>query len=161
MRLILLVLTMLMVSSAKADPEKQAKELVLAPYFNAVLVKDIRQSIDWYQKVLGFELVNQVDMMASRGFSQANLKRAGSWLELIETDKTIHPKAILKGKPKKSKIGGYFKMGFEVAQLDNWVAWLKQSKVQLYGDVVKDPNTGKRTLLFLDPDGNRIQLFER
>ncbi|NQZ11736.1 MAG: VOC family protein, partial [Algicola sp.] len=114
----------------------------------------------WYHKKLGFELVNRVDM-PKRGFSQANLKRQGAFIELIETNKTLNPVELLAGTPKKTKIGGFFKLGFQVADFDLWLKWLTKAQVKLYGTVVKDPVSGKRTVLILDPDGNRIQLFER
>ena len=131
----------------------------LTAYFSAIIVQDIDSAIAWYSKKLGFELVNRVDM-PKRGFSQANLKRQGALIELIQTNKTLNPKDLLAGKPKKTKIGGFFKLGFQVADFDVWVKWLKKVKVNFYGSVVKDPVSGKRTVLLLDPDGNRIQLFE-
>jgi len=35
-----------------------------------------------------------------------------------------------------------------------------ESKVDFNGGVVEDPVSGKKMVIILDPDGNRIQLFE-
>ena len=49
----------------------------------------------------------------------------------------------------------------ENGEFDDWVDTLKHAKVEFYGDVVTDELSGKRMLLIKDPDGNRIQLFEK
>jgi catechol 2,3-dioxygenase-like lactoylglutathione lyase family enzyme len=108
------------------------------PYFGAVIVQDIDKAVAWYGKTLGYEVINRIDL-PKRNIRQANLQREGALLELIQTGKTLHPKTLLANQPKKTKIGGFFKLGFQVT----------------------DPLSGKRTVLILDPDGNRIQLFEQ
>jgi hypothetical protein len=68
---------------------------------------------------------------------------------------------ILKNHPKKTKIDGFFKFGFLVSEFEKWVTHLEQCKVEFYGTVVADPISKKRMVLIKDPDGNRIQLFEK
>ena len=129
------------------------------PYFSAIIVSDLDSSMDWYAKNFGLEVVNKVEM-ADRGFSQANMKRGGTWIELIQLGSALSQKELLSNQPPKTKIEGYFKFGFTVASFDQWVEFLTKSEVDLYGSVVEDPNSGKRMIIALDPDGNRIQLFE-
>lgn len=82
-------------------------------------------------------------------------------IELIELKSSLSPKSLLENHPKKTKIDGFFKFGFLVSEFEKWVDALKKSKVEFYGDIVIDNLTGKRMLLVKDPDGNRIQIFEK
>ncbi|MEP1094122.1 MAG: VOC family protein [Cyclobacteriaceae bacterium] len=129
------------------------------PYFSAIIVSDIDTSIEWYSENFGLEVVNKVENEV-RGFKQANLKRGAMWIELIELDNASKQAELLKDLPPKTKIEGYFKFGFTVSEFDRWVNFLTDAEVDLYGSVVQDPNSGKRMIIVLDPDGNRIQLFE-
>jgi len=131
----------------------------LKPYFVAIIVSNIDASSQWYSDVLGFETLNRVDM-EERGIRQENLKRGNATIELIETKTAIYPKDILEGKAKKTKIAGYFKIGFSVSDFDKWENFLTKSDVEIYGSVVRDQTSKKRIVIILDPDGNRIQLFE-
>ncbi|MEP5612736.1 MAG: VOC family protein [Cyclobacteriaceae bacterium] len=129
------------------------------PYFSAIIVSDIAISIEWYTKNFGLEIVNQVEN-SERGFKQANLKRGSTWLELLELNNARSQSDLLANLPAKTKVEGYFKFGFTVSEFDEWIKFLTAVEVNLYGSVVEDPNSGKRMIIVLDPDGNRIQLFE-
>ena len=154
---VFVLIMLLTVNFAYADDSKLSEP---APFFLAVIVQDIDRSIEWYQQKLGLKVVNRVDLPA-RGFKQANLKRAGMQLELIQLNNQLLPKDILKGQPKKTKIAGLFKFGFAVKDLQQWHQHLSQQKVQFNGSIVKDNVSGKQMFLINDPDGNRIQIFER
>ena len=129
-------------------------------YFSAIIVSNIETSIDWYSNSFGFKVLNKV-VSKERGFKQANLKCGTILIELIELKSSLTPKNLLKDHPKKTKIDGFFKFGFLVSDFEKWVTHLKQLKVAFYGSVVRDPNSNKKTVLIMDPDGNRIQLFEK
>ncbi len=131
----------------------------IRPYFAAIVVQDIDQSISWYQRNLGFEVVNKVER-EDLGFKQSNLSREGFALELIEDDYSVAVAEIKEGKHRRTKPQGYFKLGFLVSDLDVWIAFLTEKGVAFHGDAVTDPVSGKRMVIILDPDGNRIQLFE-
>ncbi|MBO6524105.1 MAG: VOC family protein [Balneolaceae bacterium] len=51
-------------------------------------------------------------------------------------------------------------MGFKIQNFDSWVKYLREKQVSFRGDVVNDPISGKKMVVVLDPDGNRIQFFE-
>ena len=142
-------------SNAQSDslPDPEA-------YFTAIIVNDIGASISWYSSNFGFKVLNKVES-EERGFKQANLNRGDVLIELIELNSSLTPKKLLENQPKKTKIDGFFKFGFRVTEFDKWVDALKKLKVEFYGDVVTDGLSGKRMLLIYDPDGNRIQIFEK
>ncbi|GAA4272721.1 VOC family protein [Aquimarina gracilis] len=128
--------------------------------FFAVIVEDIEQSINWYSEILGFEILNKVDL-PERNLKQANLKRSSILIELIELGSAVSHKKLLKNFPKKTKIKGFFKFGFFVPEFEKWIDFLKKSNVEFNGDIVTDHLTGKKMLIIKDPDGNRIQIFEK
>jgi catechol 2,3-dioxygenase-like lactoylglutathione lyase family enzyme len=129
-------------------------------YFSAIIVNDIESSITWYSNNFGFKVLNKI-VSEEKGFKQASLKCGNILIELIELKSSLSPKNILENHPKKTKIDGFFKFGFLVSEFDKWVAYLKKSKVEFHGSVVTDGLSGKKMLLIKDPDGNRIQLFEK
>ena len=129
-------------------------------YFSAIIVNDIESSISWYSNNFGFKVLNKIES-EEKGFKQANLKCGNILIELIELDSSLSTKSLLKDHPKKTKIDGFFKFGFLVSEFDKWVENLRQSKVEFYGSVVTDNLTGKKILIIKDPDGNRIQIFEK
>lgn len=129
-------------------------------YFSAIIVNDIESSITWYSSNFGFKVLNKIES-EEKGFKQANLKCGNILIELIELKSSLSPQNLLENYPKKTKIDGFFKFGFLVSEFDKWVAFLKQSKAEFYGSVVTDNISGKKILIIMDPDGNRIQLFEK
>ncbi|MDC8003561.1 VOC family protein [Aureisphaera galaxeae] len=128
--------------------------------FSAIIVTDMEVAARWYTDVLGFKILNEtqnVDM----GFQQKNLKHGGVHIELIEIKGTLSPETLLEGHPKRSRISGFFKFGMKVSDLDAWVKHLEAKEANIHGNVVTDPVSGKQMVIVKDPDGNRIQLFEK
>ncbi len=132
----------------------------LQPSFMAIIVSEIETSVNWYQEMLGFEVENRLDL-PDRGLWQANLKNQGMRLELIQTSSMINSQELLSERGSKVKLTGFFKIGFTVKNFDDQLSFLESGKVKIHGGVVADPVTGKRMVIVLDPDGNRIQLFEQ
>ena len=59
------------------------------------------------------------------------------------------------------RVTGFFKIGFLVTEFDMWIDHLTNEKVDFYGNIVTDHTSGKRMAIITDPDGNRIQIFEK
>ena len=137
--------------------ESQSKKIELSDGFAAFVVKDIKASIDWYTSKLGFEIVNETNL-EERGIKQANLKLGNAKIELIESDSSINPN---ENNNNKRLIQGIFKVGFIVSSFDDWVDHFIKFQLITKKDIVVDPTDNKRMLIINDPDGNRIQLFEK
>ena len=129
-------------------------------YFSALIVSDIEKSIDWYSKNLGFELLNKNESKEFE-YKQANLKRGGVLIELIELGSAVSPEIVIPNYTAKTRVKGFFKVGFLIADFDQWIEELTKLKVEFHGSVVKSNETGKKMVIIKDPDGNRIQLFEK
>ncbi|SMD31998.1 Glyoxalase/Bleomycin resistance protein/Dioxygenase superfamily protein [Reichenbachiella faecimaris] len=95
------------------------------------------------------------------GFKQANLSNGPANLELIELNSAISLQEVIPNYNAKTKVIGLFKFGFQVDQFDAWIEYLEGQQVQFNGRVVTDDLTNKRMVVILDPDGNRVQLFEK
>lgn len=132
----------------------------LEAYFSAMIVKDIDQSIQWYSDILGFEILNQTES-EKMGFEQANLKRGAILIELISLQSAVSPSDVIPDYSSKTKLHGFFKTGFLVGDFDQWMDHLNRLKVDFHGRVVIDQLSGKRMVIVKDPDGNRIQIFEK
>ncbi len=132
----------------------------LDAYFSALIVEDMNTSLDWYRTSLGFTVLNKKEF-PNAGFKQANLKRNGILIELIELDSAKSPKNLIKDYHSKTRIKGIFKIGFQVSEFDKWMQHLSKLKVEFHGRVVTNKESGKKMVIIKDPDGNRIQLFEK
>lgn len=138
-------------SNLLSDPEA---------YFSALIVSDIDNSISWYAKNLGFKILNKNEIQEME-FKQANLKRGNIMIELIELNSAVSPKNVIPNHNNKTRIVGFFKIGFFVSGFEKWTNHLIQRKVNFHGKVVIDNISGKKMMIIKDPDGNRIQIFEK
>ena len=140
--------------SAQTD---KAPELTAS--FFAIIVEDMDTSLRWYQEKLGFRMLNETHL-PERSLRQANLQKGHIHLELIELASALKPAEAIEGFSSKSKITGFFKVGFRVPDFDAWLRHLDEVKIDWQGKVVRDPQSRKRMLIINDPDGNRLQFFE-
>lgn len=76
-------------------------------FFLAIIVSDMEKSLDWYETILGFEVLNKVKV-EERGFAQANLQRGSLLLELIYLDSAVSIKEIPTDKTSKNRVQGFF-----------------------------------------------------
>ena len=99
--------------------------------------------------------------MPEYGFEQTNLTNGAMNLELIQLQSAVSPNEAIPNYSAKTRLQGIFKIGLQVQQFDKWMAHLQKLEVRFHGGVVTDPISAKRMVIILDPDGNRIQLFEK
>jgi catechol 2,3-dioxygenase-like lactoylglutathione lyase family enzyme len=113
------------------------------------MVDDVDESIDFYTKLLGFELLTS----ASPAF--ADVKRGNLRLLLAGP-------ASSAGRPMpdgtKPGPGGWNRIHFIVDDIDAEVARLRDVGAQFRNDVVVGP--GGKQILLLDPSGNIVELFQ-
>lgn len=129
-------------------------------YFSALIVDDIENSITWYVNNIGFEVLNRNES-SQAGFKQANLRRGNVLIELIELSTAISAKDAIPNYNSKTRMTGFFKIGFLISDFDKWIHFLEMQKVEFHGTVVNQLESDKRMVIIKDPDGNRIQFFEK
>ena len=113
------------------------------------MVDDVDESIAFYTKLLGFELLTS----ASPAF--ADVKRGN--LRLL-----LSGPASSAGRPMpdgtKPGPGGWNRIHFIVDDLDTEVARLRDAGARFRNDIVEGP--GGKQILLLDPSGNVVELFQ-
>ena len=139
---------------------ENAPQPEIEAYFSAMIVNDMDTSINWYSNVMGFVVLDKTES-AERGFIQANLKRENILIELIELEHAVAAQDVVPNYDEKTRMVGFFKTGFLVSNFDEWINHLTAQKANFHGNVVTDAISGKRMVIVKDPDGNRIQIFEK
>lgn len=129
-------------------------------FFSAIIVSNMDTSLAWYTSNMGFEVVLENEN-EDYGFRQVNLRRGDLLIELLQINSALAPADVIDGYTSKTKLTGFFKFGVQVENFDGWLSHLEKSKVNFHGSVVNDPVTGQRMVIVRDPDGNRIQFFEK
>ncbi|WP_299521596.1 VOC family protein [Winogradskyella sp.] len=148
-----LVLTYFGFAQEKSLPHPEA-------YFSAIVVEDIDISINWCKKNLGFKTINKYES-ENKQLRQVNIVCGDILIELIELKSSVTANELLKDQPKKTFINGFFKIGFLLDEFDTRVEHLKKLGVQFHGTIVIDKHLGKEMVIIKDPDGNRVELFEK
>jgi catechol 2,3-dioxygenase-like lactoylglutathione lyase family enzyme len=123
----------------------QNDEIVSVRY----MVADVDESIAFYTKVLGFELLTS----APPAF--ADVKR-GNLRLLLAGPASSAGRAMPDGA--KPGPGGWNRIHFIVHDLDAEVAQLRDRGARFRNDIVQGP--GGKQILLLDPSGNVVELFE-
>jgi len=128
------------------------------PYFSAVIVHNIDSSTAWYQSVFDLKARNSIND-TERGFRVRILESPAFLLELIENKSFLQQKKILADKAQGARIEWFFKIGFNVTDMDACLKHLAGLKI-IPERIYTDSDTKKRNFLIEDPDGNLLQFFE-
>ncbi len=120
-----------------------------AQAFIAVVTTDHEASARWYTQTFGLERVNAVD---GDGYAMRLLEGATMIVEIIGVD---DPPAA------PDRAAGLFKAGAVIADFDTTVARWREAGVPFFGNgqIFTDEALGRKSVILLDPDGNRVQLF--
>ncbi|NKB89301.1 MAG: SgcJ/EcaC family oxidoreductase [Acidobacteria bacterium] len=147
----LATITSLLGSALPAAAQQTSPRLrVAGNAFVAVIVEDLDTSVAWYERVFGAVEVNRFDN-ADRGVEVRLLSGQGLVVELLR----LRDSAAVA-----DRSHGLFKSGFHVDDLDAAYGWLRQHEVETVGEIFTDDALGARSVVFRDPEGNRLQLFE-
>ena len=130
------------------------------PSFFAIIVSDIDTCTQWYSELFGLEIRNQIDL-PERSVRINILEGESMELELLQLPNSLPAADLLQDQEEGSQVAGFFKMGFQVDDWEGWLDFLETQKVAFHGNVVTDPQTGKAMVIIKDPEGNRLQFFEK
>jgi catechol 2,3-dioxygenase-like lactoylglutathione lyase family enzyme len=155
MRSLFTIIILMILLKAKGQT---ASVPVYEPYFSGIVVSDADSSAKWYQSLLGLkEKEKMLDPAGS--YKVIILESPKMLLELLELKGSLHRKNILEGKQEGIRIQGHLKIGFKVADIDEWLKHLSSFKVNV-PQVWTNPTTKKRNFIISDPDGNLVQFFD-
>lgn len=113
------------------------------------MVDDVQQSVDWYTKHLGFNLLSN----AAPAF--ADVER-GALRLLLSGGKSSAGRAMPDGA--KPEPGGWNRFELVFDDLETEVERLRAVGVKFRNDIVTGP--GGKQILVEDPSGNMIELFQ-
>jgi catechol 2,3-dioxygenase-like lactoylglutathione lyase family enzyme len=129
------------------------------PYFSAVVVKNLNESQKWYQSVLNLKIKTDMND-PSHSYHIVILESSNYMVEILELKGSMDRDEALKGKPKGTEVQGHFKIGFKIANVNDWVRHLKSLGIDV-PQIWTDQAIGKKNFLVKDPDGNLVQFFEQ
>ena len=131
-------------------------------------VNNLRESVDFYTKVLGLELLNLADRdeefsSAVTGISGAKLniayiKADGCNIELIEY---TGAKGDRLDTATNNNVSA--QLCVNVVKFDEWIEHLKKNSVRFRGELCQvpaGPNLGRKVCYAMDNDGNNLEFIE-
>ena|SRR5436190_22618630 len=113
------------------------------------MVDDVQESIEFYTKHLGFELLSS----APPAF--ADVKR-GNLRLLLAGPKSSAGRPMADGE--KPGPGGWNRVHFIVDDIEAEVSRLRDAGARFRNDIIEGP--GGKQILLLDPSGNVVELFQ-
>lgn len=119
-------------------------------------VADIDRSAVWYEKHLGFT----ADSTETVGGETRRLLRLGDFTIALSQPADFKPLSEVRLGPNVQLIDGLFKFGFRATGFEALVGRLQAGDVRFRGEVFYDPNLRAASVILIDPDGNRVQLFQ-
>lgn len=136
---------------AGAQPRGEPDFTIVGDAFVAIVTEDVDAAARWYASALELTEVKRVE--ADDGaYSIRIMTRGGLTVELLSLPGTQAP-------PERHL--GLFKSGFYVSDIDAAHESLRTRQVDVDERVFTDEPLSVRTFVFRDPDGNRLQVFER
>jgi catechol 2,3-dioxygenase-like lactoylglutathione lyase family enzyme len=130
------------------------------PQFLALSVKELEPMARWYAAT--FDLTLLKDLPAPDGATHTQILSSSELLVELSQHRLARSLQEYAGAPTRGfLVHGFFKAGLFVKDLDRAVEALKARGVTSLGSTQGDPSAGLRWVLFRDPGGNVLQLFEK
>jgi methylmalonyl-CoA/ethylmalonyl-CoA epimerase len=134
------------------------RDTIVLPHHFGMSVSDLDRAVDWFDKVLGFELDRKEDFLAKFGVHIAFIKSGDFSIELFQHDQA-RPAAPERSVPNEDiRTLGNKHMCFQTADLD---ALLERLRVY-GGTIAMGPfdAPGSRAAFILGPDGALVEVVQ-
>lgn len=119
-----------------------------------IVARDVKLSATWYRKYL--------DIGIKEYKPQKHVKmKAGDFSLFIRQGKDVMVRSQINLPKGKKYINGIDKIGFTTNRFDEIIEKLSAAGQHLVEEVTDDKNLGMRYFVATDPDGNKIQIFDR
>ena len=144
-------------------------ELVPHMHHVGIIVSDLERSLKFYRDVLGFEVVEEVDLIEGKkvslgvGIDDARLQlahlRVGSGPTRIELLHYISPKGKPLSPNTRSNDIGVGHAAFRVRDIQKYYERLKSAGVRFIS-AIQESSTREKFCYFYDPDGAILEIIE-
>ena len=135
-----------------------SQELNLVTDHVCIGVSDLDRAIDWYQRVLGFEVDIRWTVPELPGFRLAYIKKADFRIELIDTGERESTKPSPMAFDEFLRLPGFSHLCFRVEDVDAAMAAIAAKSVTAELPPTDFPDVGRRVAFFRDMDGNFLEL---
>jgi catechol 2,3-dioxygenase-like lactoylglutathione lyase family enzyme len=124
-----------------------------------IAVSDLDAGVDWYRRVLGFQLLQRHDY-TEYGVRVVYLEYQGIELELVET---LNPKSSHRGNPPAEHLAllGISQLSFRVGDMETAIQQLKGQGVELVFGPIEAPEFKLKACFIHDYEGNLLEFIER
>jgi ketosteroid isomerase-like protein/catechol 2,3-dioxygenase-like lactoylglutathione lyase family enzyme len=122
----------------------------------AISVPSLDLASQWYQQMLGL-VVRDDRRFPEAKLRVAFLERQGIRVELVEMQGSVSKASVNSGLENPAMVQGFGKVGFVVADVDSWAGTLRSKGVRFQLEPLTDPQTGARSFIVLDNNGNWLQ----
>ncbi len=134
-----------------------------------IIVSDLERSLKFYRDVLGFEVLEKVDLVAGKAVSQgvgihgARLQiahlRVGSGPTRIELLHYISPRGKPLSPDARSNDIGVGHAAFRIRDIQQYYERLRRAGVR-FVSAIQESSTGEKFCYFYDPDGAILEIIE-
>lgn len=126
----------------------------------AISVADLQQSIDWYEKNLGFQLIQRRDFPVNQVFT-AILGVRGFQLELIQHTGSRPISQLVQDPSQPTLIQGFKKIVLQIGELMSLYESLRQKGATfVYPDIQETLGVWGKWFMIEDLDGNIFQFVD-
>lgn len=122
----------------------------------AISVPNLDAASRWYQQMLDL-VVREERAFPEQKLRLAMLERQGIRIELVEVQGSTAQTSLIKGLDNPAMIHGFGKVGFVVSDVDRWANALRSKGVRFQLEPRTNPETGVRSFIVLDNNGNWLQ----
>ena len=128
------------------------------PHHFGMSVSDLDAAIDWFDKVLGFELDRKEDFLAPQGINIAFVKNGDFSVELFEY-KEAQPASPERSVPNEDiRTLGNKHMCFQISDMDAMLERIKANNVTIALGPFEAP--GSVAAFILGPDGALVEIIQ-
>ncbi len=134
------------------------KDIAVLPHHFGMSVSDLDAAIDWFRKVLGFELDRKEDFLAEHGVHIAFIRNGDFSIELFQHDEAQRASPERSVPNEDIRTLGNKHMCFQISDMDAMVEKLKAEGVPIALGPFEAP--GSRAAFVLGPDGALVELIQ-
>lgn len=148
---LLLVFSLLIACPSSGQTSTSLDELSM--YHVTLISRDIKEMAAWYRKFLKFVVLEYVPD------KHVKMRRGEFQIHIQKGQNTLLAREITFKKGKKY-VNGIDKIGFDTNQFDSLNLYFERYEQKYYEKPYLEPNLGKKSMIVLDPEGNKLQFFD-